>query len=46
MFHPEHIELFAGNKNTGQKKCHLVGIFLKLNIQYVAAERETRWQVE
>jgi hypothetical protein len=30
MFHPKHAELFAGNKNTGQKKCHLVGTFLKL----------------
>jgi hypothetical protein len=29
MFHPKHVELFAGNKIL-YKKCHLVGAFLTL----------------
>jgi hypothetical protein len=31
MFHPKHVELFAGNKIL-YKKCQLVGIFLKRKV--------------
>jgi hypothetical protein len=38
MFHPKHVEPFAGNKILYKKKCHVVGAFLKLKMQFLVKQ--------
>jgi hypothetical protein len=37
MFHPKHVQLFAGNKIL-YKKCHLFGTFLKIRYPIIGKD--------